>query len=162
MIEQHLVPYFTAEKQEALLFMVVGAGAILLSVWLLKTGHRMKAAAIPLVLIAAIQLTVGSTVYFRTDQQVSELSQQYTQAPRTFQSAESARMQRVIDNFVVYRYLEIAFLIAGVLMTGLLRHRQHWHAAGIGLTAQAGIMLALDYFAEARAAEYMRFVQSLA
>lgn len=158
----NVLEYFTAEKQEALLFMVVGAAAILFSAWLLKSGHRLRAAAIPLVAIAAIQLTVGGTVYFRTDQQVANLGQQYEQDVQAYQAAESVRMQIVIDNFVIYRYLEIAFLIAGILMITLLRQRQHWHAAGIGLAVQAGIMLALDYFAEARAAEYMSFIQSLA
>lgn len=160
-MQVHLIPYFTAEKQEALLFMAVGIAAIGLTLWLLKTGSRYRAAGFPLVAIAAIQITVGSTVYFRTDNQVAELTTQFEKDVATFQADEVKRMQIVIDNFVIYRYIEIVLLFIGLLITIFLREKQNWHATGLGLTAQSGIMLALDYFAEARAAEYMQFLQDM-
>ncbi len=154
--------YFTAEKQEALLFMVVGVLAILITAWMIKTSSRFRAAGFPLVAIAAIQITVGSTVYFRTDAQVGELTSLYEKDVTSFQSEEIPRMQVVIDNFVLYRWIEIALLFAGTILVVLLRKNPRWLAVGLGLTLQSAIMLGLDYFAEARAAEYMQFILGLA
>lgn len=160
-MEEHLIPYFTAEKHEALLFMLAGLAAIGISTWLLLAGSAYRAAAFPLVAIAAIQLTVGGTVYFRTDNQVAELTHLYEQDPAGFKAEETKRMQAVINNFVVYRWIEIALLGIGIILALTMCSHPAWLAAGAGLAAQAGIMLALDYFAERRAAGYMQFVVGL-
>lgn len=157
-VDDHLIPYFTAEKQEALLFMVVGLVAIAVSVWLWVRGGQYKSAVYPLVAIAAIQLVVGSTVYFRTDSQVAALTAQYESDPMGFQMEETQRMNVVVQNFVLYRYIEIALLLIGIYLMLGLRHQEIWHAVGVGLTVQAALMLGLDYFAERRADEYLKFV----
>lgn len=160
-MDDHLVPYFTAEKQEALLFMLVGVAAIALSGWLWFRGGAYKGMLYPLAAIALIQITVGSAVYFRTDAQVAELKAQYASEPASFVAEETQRMRTVVKNFVIYRWIEIGLLVLGILMMLGLRHVELWHAAGVGLTIQSSIMLLLDYFAERRADEYLRFVTSL-
>lgn len=157
-MEQQIVAYFTAEKAEALLFMLVGITAVVLSLWLLRRGGAYKAMAYPLLAIAAIQLVVGSTVYFRTDTQLAALSAQYAGEPLVFKAEETVRMNEVVRNFVIYRYIEMALLVTGILLMLGLRHKARWHAVGIGLAVQSALMLLLDYFAEARADEYLRFV----
>lgn len=161
-MDEHLIPYFTAEKQESLLFMLVGAVAIAVSVWLWLRGGPYKGMLYPLAAIAAIQITVGSTVYFRTDAQVAALKVQYESDPAAFAAEETQRMQAVVRNFVIYRWIEIGLLAAGILLMLGLRHNALWHAVGIGLTIQSAIMLFLDFFAERRADEYLRFVAGLA
>jgi len=157
-MEEHLVPYFTAEKQESLLFMLVGTLAVAVSVWLWVRGGPYKGMLYPLAAIAAIQITVGSTVYFRTDSQVAALTAQYESDPAAFRAEEIQRMEVVVKNFVIYRWIEIALLVVGVgLMLGL-RGNELWHAVGVGLSIQSALMLALDYFAEKRADEYLKFV----
>ena len=64
--------YFVAEKQESIIFIVVGLLAIGLSLWLWMNGHRLKSMAYPLVIVALMQIAVGGTVYLRTDRQVLE------------------------------------------------------------------------------------------
>ena len=57
--------YFTAEKTESLLFIILGAAAIILAIvffFLLKSNWQ-KGAAIPLLLIGALQLIAGYTIY---------------------------------------------------------------------------------------------------
>ena len=57
--------YFTAEKSESLLFLVIGIIAILLAIaffFFLKTSFY-KGAAVPLLVIGIIQAIVGFTVY---------------------------------------------------------------------------------------------------
>ena len=68
--------YFSAEKQESLLFIAIGLLAIDMAAWLWMTGHSLKPMAYPLVAIALLQITVGGLVYLRTDAQWSVLSDQ--------------------------------------------------------------------------------------
>ena len=51
-----MVRYFAAEKQESLLFMVIGAAAIVASVVLFMTASSYRGMSYPLVVIALIQL----------------------------------------------------------------------------------------------------------
>ena len=92
----HMSSYFAAEKQESLIFIVVGLLAMGLSVWLWMNGHRLKSMAYPMVVIALMQITVGSTVYLRTDSQLSTLSAQLQSNPAALKVEETARMQTVI------------------------------------------------------------------
>ncbi len=64
-----------------------------LSLWLWMNGHRLKSMAYPLVVIALMQIVVGSTVYLRTDSQVSTLSAQLQVNPATLKAEETARME---------------------------------------------------------------------
>jgi hypothetical protein len=153
-----LLDYFTAEKQEALLFMLVGAAAVAVALVLLVRRQRYRGMAYPLVAIALIQLTVGATVYFRTDAQVAALQAQRQQAPAAFKADETRRMQAVVRSFDVYKVVEIALLAIGLgLALGLRRH-ELWHAVGVGLTLQAALTLVLDLFAEKRADDYVKLV----
>lgn len=161
-MEQHLIPYFIAEKQEALLFMLVGFMALAASAWLFKAGGSYKGMLYPLAAIALIQIVVGSSVYFRTDAQVATLSAQYQADPAGFKTEETHRMQVVVKNFVLYRWIEIGLLATGIFLMLGLRHHSLWHAVGVGLGIQSALMLALDYFAERRAAEYLQFVLEIA
>lgn len=156
-----LVTYFTAEKQEALLFMLVGIAAIAVSLWLWKTGNDYRAMGFPLVAIAAIQIVVGASVYFRTDSQLASLEQQYQASPAEMAQAEIPRMDTVIKNFKTYKVIEIVLLLTGIGIT-LITTAWTPYAIGVGLIIQAGLMLALDLFAEKRAEVYMDWLQTLA
>ena len=45
---KHMTAYFTAEKQESLLFVAVGLLAIGVAIWLWMNGHRLKSMALDL------------------------------------------------------------------------------------------------------------------
>jgi predicted membrane channel-forming protein YqfA (hemolysin III family) len=150
--------YFGAEKLESLLFIVVGALAIALALVLLRRRSRLRGMALPLIAVALIQLTVGATVYLRSDAQAAQLQQQAQQAPAQFKSEEAARMRSIIANFERYRRIEIGLLALGMAIVVLLRNREFWFAFGLGLVLQSGFMLALDHFAEARAHSYFKAV----
>jgi hypothetical protein len=153
--------YFSAEKQESLIFMAVGLLAIGISVWLWMNGHRLKSMAYPLVIIAFLQIVVGGSVYLRTDTQLSTLSAQLQANPAALKAEETTRMQTVMNNFSIYKAVEMLLLIVGVgvIATG----QRHDMAAGIGvgMVLQAAFTLTLDVFAEARGAEYLSAIQSM-
>ena len=155
-----LTEYLTAEKQESLLFVLVGLLALGVAAWLWMSGHRLKSMAYPLVAVAVIQLVVGSTVYLRTDTQLATLKQQLQNAPAQFKAAEIQRMDVVMKNFVIYRYTEIALLLAGVLLLVALR-TELWIGVGAGLMLQSAFMLCLDMFAEARGHDYLAALRAL-
>jgi glucan phosphoethanolaminetransferase (alkaline phosphatase superfamily) len=150
--------YFGAEKLESLLFIVVGALAIALALVLLRRRSSLRGMAIPLIAVALIQLVVGGTVYLRSDAQAAQLQQQAREAPAEFKRSETTRMKTVMANFELYRSIEIGLLALGMAIVVLLRNHEFWFAFGLGLVLQAGFMLALDHFAEARAHDYFKAV----
>lgn len=157
-----MVAYFSAEKQESLLFVLVGVAAIAASAFLLARRHRLRAMAYPLIAVALIQIAVGGSVYLRTDAQVATLQAQLVLAPAAYRAEELARMDKVSAGFRLYKGIEIALIAAGAVMIAAgVRRRQALVAAGIGLVLQASIMLVLDLFAERRAEQYIEAIRQL-
>lgn len=155
--------YFIAEKQESILFLVVGIIAILLAVafwFFIKSNPAFfKGAAIPLIVIGLIQCIVGYTVYNRTDDQKKDIAYNMGMDPVSYvKQTELPRMEKVMTNFVVYRWVEIAFIITGLMLIFLFRaspNRSFWYGLGVALAIQAMVMLGADYFAEKRGKIYM-------
>jgi hypothetical protein len=160
-IHAAIVTYFTAEKRESLLFLLVGLAAIAASVVLWRTGSPYRGMAYPLVAIALIQIVVGGTVYFRMDAQVATLHRQLASDPPAYVAAELPRMEKVRKSFTVYKAIEIALLGLGLAGFFLLRDRQTLYAGSLGLILQSAMMLALDLVAERRADIYMDQIRRL-
>jgi hypothetical protein len=156
-----MVRYFAAEKHESLLFMAIGAAAIIASVVLFMTASSYRGMSYPLVVIALIQIAVGGSVYFRTDTQVAALSAQMSREPAAYKAAELARMEKISKNFEIYKVIEIVLLAAGIVMAYALRRSDTFYAVAIGLIMQASVMLVLDLFAERRADTYVVAVSAL-
>ena len=154
--------YFVAEKQESVIFVVVGLLAIGFSLWLWMNGHRLKYMAYPLVVIALMQIVVGGTVYLRTDSQVSTLSAQLQVNRAALKAEETARMETVMKNFSIYKSIEMLLLIMGVGMIAFFQRHDVAAGIGVGLVLQAAFTLTLDIFAETRGADYLSVVQSIA
>jgi hypothetical protein len=153
--------YFRQEFIESWFFVAAGIAAIGCGAWLLYTGSSYRGAAWPLIAVALIQLTVGLSVGLRTPKQSAALEAQLVQAPAQFRTAELPRMETVMKNFRLYKLIEIALAITGLALTYLLRGNAFWYAFGVGLLAQAGIMLVLDLLAEQRGEVYLNAVKSL-
>ena len=154
-MEEYLIRYFTAEKQESLIFMIVGISALLISLYLLKSDSSYKGMIYPLIFVAIIQLVVGGTVFFRTNGQVATLKIQLNDSPVHYKTDEVARMNTVMKNFKIYKSIEIILLLAGIILTFIVRDRNFWYSVGVGLIIQSSFMLVLDLFAEKRGLEYL-------
>ena len=153
--------YFSAEKQESIIFMTVGLVAIALSIWIWMNDHRLKSMVYPLVFIGLMQLVVGCTVYLRTDSQVSTLTAQLQQNPESFQRDETSRMQTIMKNFSIYKMIEMLLVITGFAMITFWQRNDITAGIGIGLILQAAITLVLDIFAETRGADYLVALQGM-
>ena len=157
-----LVRYFAAEKQESVLFVAAGAVALLAAALLLRGGGPYRAMAWPLAAVAVIQLVVGGSVFLRTDRQVAALEARLSTDPAGFRAEETARMDRVMAGFRLYKALEIALMATGVALALAFPRRDGPYAVGIGLLSQAALMLVLDLFAEKRGRDYLDAVARLA
>ncbi|MGE5108710.1 MAG: hypothetical protein ACM3H8_14295 [Sphingobacteriales bacterium] len=160
--------YFISEKQESLLFLIIGIIAIILSViffFFIKNNPSFyKGAAIPLLVIGLIQSIVGYTVYARSDKQRINVAYKIGMEPAGFiKGEELPRMQTVNKNFVIYRYIEVVLLLAGLALLFFFRvnpDKAFWYGLGVTLTIQSALMLGADYFAEQRALNYTKQIES--
>ena len=157
--------YFLAEKQESMLFIILGAAAIVaaISFYFLLKSTFFKGAALPLLFIGIIELVVGYTVHKRSDDDRIRNVYAYDMNPSELRNKEIPRMETVNRNFVIYRWVELAFLVTGIALSmvfGQNPGRTFWYGFGIALSLQAGILLVADYFAEKRALIYTKGLQS--
>ncbi|MFZ2649606.1 MAG: hypothetical protein WA210_05815 [Burkholderiaceae bacterium] len=121
----------------------------------------LRGAALPLALIALIQLGVGGGVYVRSPKDIARVQYIVQTEPQRVRSEEIPRMQVVMRNFVLYRWIEIGLIVAALLLCLLAPGGSAWRGAGIGALIQAGLMLALDIFAERRGKLYLDWLGSL-
>ncbi len=153
--------YFTAEKNESLLFIIVGIAAIILAIvffFFIKTNWY-KGAAIPFLIIGLMHLVVGYTVYKRSDADRMQNVYALDMNPASLKTKEIPRMQQVNKNFVIYRYTEIFLLLAGICLFFYFKNdvsKQFWVGFGMALAIEATVSLGADYFAEARARVYKK------
>jgi cyanate permease len=156
--------YFIAEKQESLLFIIIGIVAIavgILFLVMMKTPLY-KGIAIPIMAIGLIQCIVGYNVYARSDDQRKAIVYKMDLNPDAIKQNEIPRMETVMKNFAVYRWVEMALLLAGLMLAILYRNndaKAMLFGIGIGLAIQAALMLGADYFAEKRGAAYLKGLQ---
>lgn len=158
--------YFTAEKQESLLFLCIGIVAILLALvfyFFVKTPLY-KGVAIPLLLIGLLLGVVGYTVYKRSDTDRIRNVYALDMNPTELKTKELPRMEAVMKNFVLYRYVEIALALVGIVLFCYFQNdntRTFWKGLGMGLAVMALIALGADYFAEKRGHVYINGIKEL-
>lgn len=154
--------YFNAERAESWLFVAVGVIAMGLAInFFFKNDQILRGAAYPLAIVGLIQLVVGGTVLMRTSADIKRVEEIVKTTPTRIQSEEIPRMNVVMKNFVVYRYVEIVLLGIGLLLLLLNTEGSFGRGIGIGLAIQSALMLGLDYFAEKRGHEYVAELQNL-
>jgi len=152
--------YFLAEKAESWVFMAIGISGILLAIiafYFLKTSFY-KGAAMPLLLIGLLLGIVGFTVYKRSDEDRIKNVYALSMNPGELKEKELPRMEVVMKNFVVYRYVEIAFSILGIALFFYFNNNQaqsFWKGVGIALAIMALLALTADFFAEKRGHVYV-------
>jgi hypothetical protein len=155
--------YFNAEKAESLLFIGFGILAILLSLYLifiLKESFW-KGLAIPLILFSLVQIFIGTTIFIRSPKDNMRVENILKNEPQKIQSEEIPRMEKVMKNFVYYRYFEISLILLGVILMFSLPNYGFWKGFGLGLFIQCAVLLSLDFFAEKRGHTYSEYLQTI-
>ncbi len=157
--------YFTGEKQQSLVFLVIGIAAVFAAIILfffIKTSFW-KGAAIPVFLVGLLMGVIGYTVYKRSDEDRKRNVYAYDMNPSELKEKEWPRMKTVMRNFIIYRYAEIFLLLAGSgLYIYFIRDIKHdfWRGLGLALAVMSAIALVADHFAEKRGKGYIRGLES--
>ena len=163
--KQDIEKYFLAEKQLGLSFIVIGAIAVVLAFvfYLVLKTNFYKGAAIPLLVIGLIQLVASIAVYKRSDEDRIRNVYAYDMNPGQLKNEELPRMNTVVKNFVVIKWVEIALIVTGFILIFYYRtniDKAFWFGLGITLTIQALIMFVADTAAEKRAQIYTKGIET--
>ncbi len=155
--------YFNAEKYESVLFVLVGIVAIAVATYFfLKVKQPFYSGmAYPLIAVALIQIVVGSTVYVRSPKDITRVNEIVQTDNTKIQTEEIPRMEVVMKNFDIYRWVEIVLIVAGMVMFFYFQPMTTFKGVGLGLSIQAGFMLLLDFFAESRGKVYLEYLQQM-
>jgi len=155
--------YFNAEKFESLFFIGIGIIAIMIGVILLmyvKTPFS-RGISIPLIVLAIAQVIVGATVYVRSPKDMARVESIVKLEKSKLNTEEIPRMKTVMKNFKIYRYLEISFMIVGLLLMFVWNDSSFKQGIGLGIFMQSALLLSLDFFAERRGEEYLHYLSSI-
>ncbi len=151
--------YFTEEKIESLFFIFLGFIAVSLAFifWYIIKYSFYNGFAYPLLIIGIIQLAVGTSVFFRTESDIRRVENMMQNERVVIEQNELPRMELVMQNFTIYKYVEIGLIILGVFLFFYFRTsaQTFWKGLGLGLLIQAAIMLSLDVVAEKRGQTYI-------
>jgi hypothetical protein len=154
--------YFTEERIESLIFIIIGSIAITLTLIFLSIIKYsfFKGLAYPLLFIGIIQIVVGFNIYNRSQKDIIRVEQIVKTSKKQLQTTEIPRMKTVIKNFAIYKWTEIILMLTGIfLITRFYKSPlTFWKGLGLGLLIQAGIMLCLDIIAEHRAEIYLQYL----
>lgn len=156
--------YFRGERIESLYFLVpFGIFCLAVAVVAIRAerGGFGRGVAVPFLLMGLLSAGVGASVGLRTPAQVARLSEQVQADPATFVVEETARMEKVNNNWGMYL---TAYMIAVVLGLGLrFGLRADWaHGLGIGLLFFGASGFIIDGFAERRARVYTAAIETFA
>lgn len=157
-----VVRYFSGEKAESYLFVCMSIATLLLACYFLlglKTPFW-KGAAIPFIVVAFLEMVVGITITMRSPKDIARVENHIARQPERIITEEIPRMETVMRNFVIFRYVEILLVICGLILMYAAGISPFWRGVGFGLFVQAGIVLCLDYFAETRGAVYLDYLRT--
>ena len=152
--------YFLAEKAESWIFMAIGIAGIVAAIiafFGLRTSFY-KGAVIPLILIGLSVGIVGFTVYKRSDEDRKRNVYALGMNPGELKEKELPRMEVVMKNFVVYRYVKIALALLGIGLFIYFNKKEaqlFWKGFGLALAIMALLAVTADYFAEKRGNIYL-------
>jgi len=160
--EQIVRWYFTGEKAEAFWILAAGIASFVAAVvlWFWARDPFARGLAMALLIVAGLGISVGGTVYFRSDAQAQQLVEQQRTDPVRFAAEEGPRIATVIKSFGLYRIgYAVAVLLALFFVFVMGRPSQHGFAVGLLLLAAMG--LTIDFYAERRAQQYQQGLQAV-
>ena len=157
--------YFIEERIENLFFIIIGTLAILFSfIFLAIIKYSFfKGMAIPLLVVGIIQLGVGISVYNRSFKDIERVTHFIKQEPQKIQTEELPRMEKVMKNFTIYKWIEIIIIVSAIILfiAFYSSPQTFWKGLALGLLMQAGITLSLDLLAEKRGQIYIEKLQQI-
>ena len=159
-----IVKYFNGEKVESYIFIIIGVISLAMALYFLfglKTSFW-KGVAIPFIVVACLEFIVGYTIVTRSPNDIKRIENFINSEPQNIKNLEIPRVEKVLSNFVIFRYVEIALIILGIALMYSSMNDTLLRGIGLGLFIQASIVLSLDFFAERRGYIYFEYLKELA
>lgn len=158
-----IVKYFTGERQESFLFLGLGIIGLAIAVICLSVAKTsfMKGIAIPFLLVSSLEIIVGLTLIYRSPKDIIRVKTYLSEKTEMIQKEEIPRMEKVMRNFVLFRYTEITLIIIGIILMYGARQNSLWTGIGVGLFIQSSTVLLLDFFAEQRGEVYLAYLRTI-
>ncbi len=153
--------YFEGERAAGYVFFGQGLVSVGTSAFLFTRQNDMsRGAAYPVVVVGALEATVGLALMIRTSKQIAVRRRQIAAEPVKFRQDEQKRMNRVIGQFVFLEIVEVASVVTGIgLVTGgELNKKPFLTGIGAGLAVQGAALLGLDFLAERRGKRYLKSI----
>jgi len=132
--EQIVRWYFTGEKAEAFWILAAGVASLVAAIvlWFVAREPFARGLAMALLVIAGLGLSVGGTVYFRSDAQSQQLIEQQRSHPSQFAAEEGPRIRQVVGSFAQYRIgYAVAVLLALFFVFVMGKPSQRWASRSI-------------------------------
>lgn len=154
--------YFQAERIESLVFIIIGATAIVSGFYFLLVVNSKfyNGLSWPLIFIAVIQIFVGTIIYFRSPTDSKRVINFAQNSPKNIRNLEIPRMEKVMTQFKLYRYIEMGLIVLGLVLFLIASPTGFWKGVGLGIIIQAGLMLIADSFAENRGQHYLEYLKT--
>ncbi|MDI9312589.1 MAG: hypothetical protein QM535_20430 [Limnohabitans sp.] len=158
-----VVKYFNGEKAESYIFILIGIIALATALYFILAlkSSFWKGAAIPFIIVAWLEFVVGYTIVTRIPKDIARVETFIQKEPQSIKMLEIPRMEKVMSNFVIFRYVEIVLIILGIALMYSSMNDTFWRGIGLGLFIQASIVLCLDFFAERRGHIYLEYLNQL-
>ena len=158
-----VIKYFTGEKSESYLFLFLGIAGLAISVYFIfvNASSFWKGFSIPFILVSVLEIIVGVTLIFRSPKDIIREEQFIKNEQSKIKTDELLRMEKVMRNFVIFRYTEIGLILVGIIIYFAFAKYDFWKGLGLALCIQASVVLTLDYFAERRGFIYLEYLKSI-
>lgn len=155
--------YFEGEKIQSISFIVVGTIGIVFCIycWFVNRKKFWRALAWPVIIFSIIQVNVGILIHYRTPDDIERVKNMKVLEPTRIITEEIPRMEKVISQFNIYYYLELAMVIAGLVILTTKR-QAYLRGIGLGLLIEGAVLLLADGIAGERALEYFEQLQKIA
>ena len=113
-----VIKYFNGERAESFLFLALGIVGVVISSYLfsLKVSSYWKGFAIPFIMVSVLEIIVGISLIYRSPKDIIRVEDYIKNEQIKIKIDEKPRMEKVMKNFVVYRYVEIALIFIGAIL----------------------------------------------
>lgn len=158
-----VLEYFQAERITCAAFIVLGILSLILTLYLFWTAGEpfYRGLAWSFLLMASVEISVCGVVFLRTPDDTDRVARQIKHEREKIQTEEIPRMERVIADLGVYRWIQAAVTLAGIMLFFLSPADSLWRGLGLGLFLHAALLLVNDYFAAERAREYLEYLRHI-
>lgn len=152
--------YFTAERFWCALGMGLGVLAIAVAAYcFIKLKQPFYSGmAYSLLVLGVFFLVVCVGVFFRSPKDITRVNQYLESKSQMLSNEELPRMDKVMRNFRFIMITEGVVIAASLLVLVFSKAGSSWKGAALGTLILAMLLLAFDYLATKRGAEYHQFL----